>query len=419
MEQYNTFCSEYSLWKRRNNGHPPTYRLFVGQNTEIKGMSRKSAPESGAPEAEASHSKQGVSKPDIYFDRDRAVVQMLFNRPQASNALNDAMRTTIATELADLARDPDLYAMVIKSTDAQVFSNGSDIIELSQLARNAMQEARLSLTQAYTLNWSLDCFSKPTIALIDGAIMGAGAGLTHFCTHRVAAENYKFSMPETSFGFFPDTGMAGVLAVLPHHVGFYLALTGRAIGSADAYALGLLTHCIPRIQFTEIVDQLADAQPIDPLLDSRHQPVGTGELEAHYACISETFSAPTMAEVLSRLQRKKADYHTPEWIDGVIQDLNMRSPTALAVTHRHLQACRGLDLRDNLIQDYALTCRFLAHRDFYAGVNALQADKRNRPNWEPMSLAEVEEEAIADFFPPLHTGNLELPSREEMQIARL
>ena len=60
------------------------------------------------------------------------------------------------------------------------------------------------------MNWALECFSKPSVSLIDGALMGSGVGLTAFNTHRVAGENYLFAMPETAIGLFPDVGAAHV-----------------------------------------------------------------------------------------------------------------------------------------------------------------------------------------------------------------
>ena len=90
-------------------------------------------------------------------------------------------------------------------------------------------------------------------------------------------------MPETAIGLFPDVGAAWVLSRLPDAIGMYLGLTGRSIGRADAYALGLLTHCIPAQHFEEIKAALIDTWPVDPLLDERHVDPGPRELERYAA----------------------------------------------------------------------------------------------------------------------------------------
>ena len=368
-------------------------------------------------EQEADNDREGSG--EVLFQRDRAVLQILLNRPDALNALNDAITSAISAAIPNLARDPELYAVIISSTRPNAFCIGTDLAALMQSAQNNIDDARTWLAQEYAFEWLLDCFSKPTIAMIEGAVMGAGAGLTHFCTHRVAAETYKFATPQTAFGFFPDAGMARVLAGLPHYTGFYLALTGRTIGRSDAYALGLATHCIAAAQFNEIVNELADAQPIDPLLDDRHRDPGTGTLAAHYDCISETFSAPDIEELILRLENIRADYHAPEWIDNVIIDLKRRSPTALAVTQRHLQRAHRLDLRENLIADYALAAHFLHCKDFYEGVRSMLVDRDEQPQWVPSAQSQVSHDTIEHFLSVTDENRLELASRDKMQAARV
>ena len=71
-----------------------------------------------------------------------------------------------------------------------------------------------SLAEEYALNWLLECFTKPTVSLIDGVAMGSGVGISLYGTHRVAGERYRFAMPETGIGLFP--GRRGELGVRPH-----------------------------------------------------------------------------------------------------------------------------------------------------------------------------------------------------------
>ena len=109
-----------------------------------------------------------------------------------------------------------------------------------------------SLAAEYALNWALDRFVKPTVSLIDGMVMGGGVGISLYGTHRVAGERYRFAMPETGIGLFPDDGVSLCFARMPDEIGMYLALTGRRSAAADAYRLGLVTHCIPGREFAEI-----------------------------------------------------------------------------------------------------------------------------------------------------------------------
>lgn len=355
---------------------------------------------------------------DIEIGVEGALAVVTLNRVKALNALTTAMRAELAAALPRFARDPQIYAMLIRSTSPKAFSAGGDVRETIAWARTDPDRARRALADEYRLNWQLECFTKPTVSLIDGMVMGSGVGLTIFGTHRVAGEGYVFAMPETAIGLFPDVGVAHVLARLPGALGVYLGLTGRSIGRADAYALGLATHCIARARFGEIIAGLADAQPIDPLLDERHEEPGEEQLELaqHRDLIANCFSAPTVERIRARLGRVQGA--ASSFAEGVLADLDKRAPLSLAVTLRHIQDAAARDLRQTLEIDYRLACRFLAGHDFAEGVRAALIDKDNQPKWRPGRIEDVSEAIVDGYFAPLGADELVLPTRQEMQTVR-
>ena len=235
----------------------------------------------------------------------------------------------------------------------------------------------------YALNWLHECFSKPTISLIDGPVMGRAWASA--CSARIAspARSYRFAMPETAIGLFPDVGAAWPLSRLPDSIGMYLGLTGRSIGPADAYALGLLTHCIPAARFEEIKAALADTWPVDT--GARRAPGRSRPGRARAATPSTSSAASRrrrVEEIIARLQAR----------DGSGARLGARASSpisararriSLKVTHRHIRDARALDLRQTLSVDYRLACRFLDGHDFYEGVRAALIDKDGKPQWQP------------------------------------
>ncbi len=230
---------------------------------------------------------------------DGSMALVTLDRPKAHNALTSQMRARLAEALWSFARDPQVYAVVMQSASEKAFSAGSDVREVVAWAREDMARAKRAFAEEYALNWQCECFSKPTIPLINGMVMGGGVGITLFGTHRVAGEGYRFAMPETQIGLFPDVGICHVFAKLERHVGMYLGLTGRTIGRADAYALGLVTHCIASRHFDAIKADIRDAWPVDPALDDRHEDPGPMELAPYAALIDECFSAPGVEEIVT------------------------------------------------------------------------------------------------------------------------
>lgn len=353
--------------------------------------------------------------PDITIQTDRSVAVITYRRTSALNALTRAMRAQMLSAYPRFARDPMIYAVVQRSTSPKAFSAGADVREIIALAQQDMAEAVRAFQEEYALDWQIECFSKPTVSLIDGIVMGGGVGVSQFGTHRVAGEGYRWAMPETKIGFFPDVGIAHVFARMPDSIGMYLGLTGRPVGAADAYALGLVTHCIPSREFDVIVEGLADVWPVDPLLDERHVEPGPGALAPVTEVIAHCFGAPSVEEIVGRLAAVSGSH--AEWAREVAVDLGQRSPVALKVTHRHIRECSARDIRETLMADFRLACRFLAGADFKEGARAALIDKDGAPRWRPARLEDVTEAMVADYFAPLPEDWV-LPTRGEMQEAR-
>lgn len=353
----------------------------------------------------------------VLIGRNGAVMTITLNRPAALNAFDDEMRQVLAAEIPKIARNPDIYIVVLNSTSPKAFCAGGDVRALIKTAATDKAAAGAYFAGEYRLDWLLECFSKPTVSLIDGLCMGSGAGLTLYNTHRVAGENYKFAMPETAIGLFPDVGVAHVLARLPWPIGLYLGLTGRMIRRDDAYWLGLATHCIDAAAYAGLVDKLADAETVDPLLDDLHQAPGMGPLQKEAARIEELFGGETLTAILAALE--KAAAKGDDFASAALADLRKRSPISLAITDRHIRLSRNMDLREVLEQDYRLALRCLEMTDFAEGVRAVLIDKDNCPVWQHSRVEDITEAEIAAYFAPLGPRELGLATRAEMQEQRV
>ncbi len=353
---------------------------------------------------------------DLRSDAVGACAVVTLDRPRALNALTHAMRQGFGDVLMRASRDPNTYCVVLQSASPKAFSAGSDVREIVAAARSDLPAARHLFAEEYARNWHCECFSKPTISLIDGIVMGGGVGISLYGTHRVAGEGYKFAMPESGIGLFPDVGTCHAFARMPDHTGEYLGLTGRSIGRADAFALGLATHCIPAARFSEVKALLASAEPVDPVLDDRHVAPGDGELVPYRETIARCFGAATVEDILARLASVQGAH--VKWAQTVASELAARAPLSLKVTLRHIREAASLDLRETLHRDYRLGCHFLDGTDFYEGVRALLIDKDGPPKWSPARLEDVSDATVAAYFAPHPSDALVLPTRSQMQASR-
>lgn len=353
----------------------------------------------------------------IELVRNRSLGLAVLSRPERRNAISQAMEHALHQWYPRLARDAAVYAAMLTSRLEGVFSVGGDVRELVDLAQRDLGAARAALGSEIQLCWLHECFSKPTVSLIDGTVMGSGVGLTLYGTHRIAGDSYRFSMPEAAIGYFPDCGVAHAFARMSGAMGLYLGLTGREAGPSDAFALGLVTHCIPRSHFAEIEKHLADADPVDPILDKLHRDAGQGPLITNSARIARYFDAPFLVDILSRLEKPRAGDEA--WAAQTLSVLRSRSPLALALTFRSIAGAANLDIRDTLLQDFRLAWRLVAEPDFREGVRAVLIDKDKRPRWRHARVEDVPAGEVEGFFAPLEADELKLPTRAEMQAARV
>jgi len=354
------------------------------------------------------------STDDIVIDTRGAAGTITLARPSALNALTDDMRARVSRAMPVFANDPIVYAAVVRA-EGRAFCAGGDVRQVLALAEHDITKARRSFADEYRMNWMLECFPKPQVSLINGLVVGSGAGLTAFGTHPVAGPDYAFAMPEVAIGLFPDVGMCHVLSRMPDNIGTYLALTGAKLARGDALALGLVTHCVDADNFDGIHDRLADADPVDTLLAGlQTKDAGETPIMDRAALIDDLFAGDRLQDIFDRIDaRARSTGVDQDWAQTCLATLQQHSPFSLAITLRHLRQSAGRDLRSTLIADYRLACACLDNPDFAEGVRAMLIDKDRAPSWADGSLTELDWERVEAAFQPRH-DELDLPAREDM-----
>ncbi len=314
------------------------------------------------------------------------------NRPNALNALSLQMFETLSRELGRWQKDPEIYGVVLDAVGDKVFCAGGDLKEVVALAQQSPERACAFLAREYQYNWQLEKFTKPHVALMNGVVLGGGVGISLYGTHRVAGEKFRLAMPETAIGFVPDVGGSWFLGHMPYSTGLYLALTGRSIGRADAYDLGLVTHCVDESHFATIRAGMSEGEPIDTVLDGLHEAPGKGELKPLHGWIEAVFSASSLAEIFERAQ--SIGKQTKGWSLDVLDELRQKSPTSLLLTHRLWKKGRHSTLRSALQREYRVVASLMREPDFFEGVRAMIMDKDKAPNWKPPHIEDLSKQEI-------------------------
>jgi enoyl-CoA hydratase len=154
---------------------------------------------------------------------------------------------------------------------------------------------------------------------------------------------------------------------------------------------------------------LSDNQPIDRLLDGLHREPGEGELVRHTPVINRAFSAPSVEAILERLDAEEGDDQA--FAHDAAAEIRKKSPTSLKIAFAQMQRGKALDLAAALRLEFRLASHVIGSHDYREGIAARIAGKGRAPDWQPASLAAVDDEAIERLF--------STPAEDELELKEL
>ena len=338
---------------------------------------------------------------DVLTAVDGKVGRIRLARPKAIHALTRDMCVSMTEALLDWRDNLGVEAIMLDHAEGRGFCAGGDVVMLAKSGSTDGAEARAFFFTEYRLNHLLFTYAKPTVAFMDGIVMGGGVGVSQPCRYRVATENTRFAMPETAIGLFPDVGGGWYLSRLPGRTGQFLALTGARLDGAECLHLGLATHYIPSFALDDVKARiLADPRNIEAILAEYSTPPPEARIASNRERIDRMFASENFEEVLAALEADGSD-----WAQKELATLRSKSPQACKVSLRIVYD-GGLqtDFAHEMRQEYAVASRVVQRHDFVEGVRALLMDKDNQPRWEPEAPEAVTDHMLDTIFAPMPEG---------------
>ena len=350
------------------------------------------------------------SDADILFDRRGTAGLVTLNRPQALNAVSHAMVRALAAKLAEWQDDPAVTRVVVTANGGRAFSAGGDLRGLYELGRaGRYDEALAFFREEYALNALIKHYRKPYVSLIDGIVMGGGAGISIHGSHRVAGDRFAFAMPEVGIGFFPDIGATWFLTHMPGELGVYCALTGERLDAADGVGAGLATHRVATARFPELIEALCGAVPVDAILAAFSQAAGDASAMARQAVLDRLFNGDRVEDILAALDREaEAGGIQPDFARSTAALMRTKSPLSLKITLRQLRLGVSCEFDDCIRTEFRIVSRVVCGHDLYEGIRAVIIDKDQVPRWQPATLAAVSDAEVERHFAPIE-NELQLP----------
>ncbi|MEA3183271.1 MAG: 2-(1,2-epoxy,2-dihydrophenyl)acetyl-CoA isomerase [Gammaproteobacteria bacterium] len=177
---------------------------------------------------------------------ERGIAILTLNRPQVSNALSDELFEALAEAFTRLDRRQDIGVIVLTGR-GPAFCAGGDVAQMPGNSQELTFETRVSNLErrAAAIRIIRDS-SKVTIAMVNGAAVGAGLALALACDFRFAGQSARLTTGYLNIGL---SGDCGAVHLLTHLVGESRAkelfLLPEMLSAAQALALGLINRCLP------------------------------------------------------------------------------------------------------------------------------------------------------------------------------
>lgn len=179
-----------------------------------------------------------------------SVAWLTINRPEARNALNNAVRAGLFDAVRRFNDDDAAKVLVLTGVGDKAFCAGGD---LKEMAQNALKVPPKDFAPQFGRNIDV---AKPTIAAVNGVAFAGGFLLAQQCDLVVAAEHATFAVSEVKVG--RGSPWAAPLSwLVPPRVAMQILLTGDPITAERAHQVGLVNEVVPADQLRERTQRLA------------------------------------------------------------------------------------------------------------------------------------------------------------------
>lgn len=197
----------------------------------------------------------------VGYDVTEHVATLTLQRPEALNALSDAMLAALRQALERLGEDDRARVAILKGA-GRAFCAGHDLKEMQ--AGRAMQDGGAQyfadlFGRCAEVMQLIPALPQPVIAQVHGIATAAGCQLVASCDMAVAAADARFGVNGVNIGLFCSTPMVALSRNVPRKAAFEMLTTGAFIGAEQARELGLINRVAPPEDLAQQTRDLARA----------------------------------------------------------------------------------------------------------------------------------------------------------------
>jgi enoyl-CoA hydratase/carnithine racemase len=194
----------------------------------------------------------------VHLVHDGAIAKVVFDRPQARNAMTWAMYQQLGDICARLRDDAGVRVVVFRGAGGKAFVAGTDIAQFLDFKSGDDGIAYEQQMEAYLA--ALEALPMPTLAVVEGFAIGGGLAIAACCDLRVATPGSRFGVPiaRTLGNCLSVANTARLVAALGASRAKRVLLLAEMIGAEEALAGGFLAEIIAPDDLDRRVGELCD-----------------------------------------------------------------------------------------------------------------------------------------------------------------
>jgi len=197
-----------------------------------------------------------ANSPTIIASKEGKILRLTMNRPQVHNAFNSTMIRELAAAFAGAGPDSNIRLVVLTGA-GESFCAGADLNWMREIIHYSYEQNLRESRELAELLYSIYTLPKPTIARVNGAVIGGGTGLFSACDIVIASEKARFGLSEVKIGLIPAAIGPYVIRRIGESVARELFLTGERFEARRALELGLVNRVVSQEALDEKVAEVA------------------------------------------------------------------------------------------------------------------------------------------------------------------
>ncbi|HRK67752.1 MAG TPA: enoyl-CoA hydratase-related protein [Hyphomonas sp.] len=190
----------------------------------------------------------------IKLDVTRAGVAVVtLNRPDVHNAFNAELIAELTDVFTMISDQPGIRMMILRG-EGKSFSAGADLEWMKLAALKSREDNETDAENLAEMLQRLYEMPQMTLALVQGAAMGGGAGLVAACDAAIAMASTQFRFSEVRLGLTPATISPFVIEAIGPRWARALFVTAESFDAAYAEKIGLVQYVV------QTADEMAEME---------------------------------------------------------------------------------------------------------------------------------------------------------------